>query len=29
MPITGIGTYAPTMQEVINHWTAVNATYIS
>ena len=26
MPITGIGTYAPTMQEFINHWTAVNAT---
>jgi hypothetical protein len=26
MPISGIGSYAPTMQEFINHWTAVNAT---
>ncbi len=26
MPITTIGSYAPTLQEFINHWTAVNAT---
>lgn len=26
MPISAIGSYAPTMQEFINHWTAVNAT---
>lgn len=25
MPITTIGSYAPTLQEFINHWTAVNA----
>ncbi len=26
MPISGIGSYAPTMQEFINHWTQVNAS---
>ena len=26
MPISAIGSYAPTMQEFINHWTNVNAT---
>jgi hypothetical protein len=26
MPITGIGSFPPTMQEFINHWTQVNAT---
>jgi hypothetical protein len=26
MPISGIGSYAPTMQEFINHWTNVNAS---
>ena len=26
MPLSGIGSYPPTMQEFINHWTQVNAS---